>query len=126
MRIVDMLHGWQLFLWLFLIGGSALPAVLLPVLYATLSRFWEDAFGRFAFYQSAVIGLAMGHSAVRIFLPPAPAWVSIVIYILVFVMIWWSLILYVRTYIRARRKRREDRQREEEKKGKEDRHVQAN
>lgn len=112
MRVVDMLDGWALFFFIFLIGGSTVPAVLLPILYAGLSRFWETEFGRFAFFQASIIGLAMGNSALRLFFPPAPVWVSIVLTVMIFVMTWWALILYLRTYFRARRKRREDRQRE--------------
>src|SRR5262245_14830261 len=113
MRLVDLLSGWQLALFIFLIGGSALPAVLLPILYAGLSRFWESGFGKFAFFQACVIGLALGNSALRLFIPPTPAWVSVVVYILIFVMAWWALILYIVTYVRARKKKREDRQQKE-------------
>lgn len=113
MRLIDQLHGWQLWFYIFLIGGSAVGAILFALCYAVLTRWWEDAYGKFMMYLGAVLALALGNSASRLFFPPAP-WVSVVVTCMVFALIWWCLILFLVTYSKARRsrKRREDRRNE--------------
>lgn len=106
MRLIDTLHGWLLWLYIILIGGAAIAAIAFPILYAALTRGWyKSEWGKFLMFMGTAIGLAMGNSALRIFFT-TPAWVSFVLLIMVFIMTWWCLILFLKSYFRARRKKR--------------------
>ena len=100
MRIVDQIDGWQLLLYLILISGTALPATIFSIAYGLLTRWWESSFGRFMMYMGTAIALILDLTAARIWLPPFPVWVSVFIYTLIFIMTWWCLILFLRTWYR--------------------------
>jgi hypothetical protein len=106
MRVVDQLSGWLLFLYLFLVVGTALPATIFPILYGFLVRWYETSWGKYLFFMGVTVGLSLDLSVSRLFLPPYPAWVSIVIFTLIFIMVWWCLILFSVTYWRGRKKRK--------------------
>jgi hypothetical protein len=107
MRIIDMLHGWQLAVYLVLIVGCAVPSTLFVVLYGTLLPWWESRMGQFMFYMGVVIALSLDLGAVRLFWQ-SPPWLSFVVFIMVFIMVWWMLILFIVTYLKGKRKRLED------------------
>jgi hypothetical protein len=111
MRVVDQLSGWQLILYLFLIGGTALPATLFPILYGSLVRWWETAMGKFLFYMGITVALSLDLSASRLFLPRYPIWVSVLVFAMIFIMVWWCLILFVKTWWRGYKKRKLNKQR---------------
>jgi MFS family permease len=107
MRLIDLLHGWQLFLFVFLVCGSAIPAIMFPITYAILADWWHSEWGRYLMFMGIVVGIALGNTTLRLFVSAAPPWVSVLLWILIFVMTWWCYILFLRTYIKARREKKE-------------------
>jgi len=106
MRVIDLLHGWQLVFYLVLIGGSALGAVSFALSYGILVRWWETAYGKLMFYLGVVLALALGLTAARIFLPPFPAWVSFVLFTMIGIMVWWLEIQFIATWWQERKEKK--------------------
>lgn len=115
MRTIDRLSDFWLVLYFVITIGAAIGATLFPTAYAALSRWWETPLGRYMMYKGVVLAVSLDFVVLRIFVRDLPLWVIFVILTLICVMVWWYTILFISSWMKARkkRKRREDRQPEE-------------
>jgi hypothetical protein len=109
MRAIDQLGMWWRIAYVVFLFGAAVGATIFPFTYGILARWWETPMGRYMMYKGAVLAMALDLICLRVFFPKMPAWISVLLLGMIFIMIWWYMILFIMTYLRGRRKRREDR-----------------
>jgi Na+/proline symporter len=108
MRTIDQLSIFWKVMYLIGLFGAALGASIFPALYGGTVRWWETPMGRYMMYKGIVLGLTLDYIVIRVFLPHTPAWVGVLFLDLICVMVWWYTILFIRTYFKGRRKKRQE------------------
>jgi hypothetical protein len=109
MRIVDQLGVFWRYWYLIALFAAATGATTFPLLYSFMVRWWENPLGRYMMYKGIVLAVALDWVTLRIFFPETPIWVSVLLLTSITVMVWWYTILFLITWYKGRRARREDR-----------------
>jgi hypothetical protein len=109
MRTVDQLSVFWRYWYLIALFAAAVGATTFPLLYSFMVRWWENPLGRYMMYKGIVLAVALDWVTLRIFFPGIAVWVSVLLLTSITVMVWWYTILFLITWYKGRRARREDR-----------------
>jgi hypothetical protein len=87
-----------------LISLAVIPALAFPVVYALTATFWKSILGRGFFIYATMFGVAMGLSLINRLLGDYPGRlaVSISVYALFTLGLWFNLLAYIITVRRVR------------------------